>query len=369
MTEPPLHNEPIRHPLAPWQPTLRVSQVRTIAAIIAGYQTLTVYGLWMLAGFDVPYMLTAGGGLATLIALSLMVKFVRDARRGGPVTSAERWLIVILGANPLWPGIPLLIGSEFMRDGWDIAYIVTAMIGILVFHTIPGLVLFDAFQRRVGKSDDTWRPHHSTQGERSGALLGLSILAGGWCGAFGLIAATIRYEFDPSVGWRDALYALGLSHFGYAFGMVLGFFAALFTATIPAQTRLDRSALPLFAIPFVLGVVGSAVNPLIGVLAAALGAIGSSVYVARRHPIVQPGRCHACGYSLRGLTTDTCPECGTDNREAQALAAEPVQLHIAEPDDWHDPAADAEHTAAQRRKDYGNTPEVLVCPRNTVNTD
>ncbi|MFK7883976.1 MAG: hypothetical protein AB8F26_07325 [Phycisphaerales bacterium] len=166
-------------------------------------------------------------------------------------------------------------------------------------------------------------------------MFGLSILAGGWCGAFELIAALIRYEFDPSVGVRDVLFALGFSNFGYALGTVLGFFAGLFTATIPAQTRLDRSALPLFAIPFTLGVVGSAVNPIVGVLAAALGAIGSSVYVARRHPIVQPGRCHACGYSLRGLTADTCPECGTDNREALALAAGQVAVDSTEPEDQH----------------------------------
>ncbi|MFK7882739.1 MAG: hypothetical protein AB8F26_00970 [Phycisphaerales bacterium] len=334
MTEPP-PPEPLRHPLTPWQPTFRVSQIRTIAAIMAGYQTLTVCGLWMLAGQDVPFVHTPGGGLATLIALVLTVRFAVDARRAKPITHTEKWRAVLLSANPLWPGIPLLIGSELIRDGWDIAYITTAMIGILVFHTIPGLILADAFKMRVGKSDDSWRPHHSTQSERSGALHGLSIVASGWCGAFGLIAALTRYEFDPSVGLRDALYALGLSHFGYALGMVLGFFAALFTATIPAQTWLDRSVLPLFSIPFTLGVVGSAVNPIIGVLAAVLGAIGSSIYVSKRHPIVQPGRCHACDYSLRGLTTETCPECGTDNRKAQALAVGQVAVDSAEPDDWH----------------------------------
>ncbi len=285
----------------------------------AGYQSLTILGLWLSVGQGVRRVDEIAGGIATLCAFCLMVLFARDARRGGVVTRAEAWCAMLLAVNPLWPGLPIAIGVWQSGTGWDVGHVLTVMIGVLVFHTAAGLVLADAFMRRAVRSDDTWRSYLSTPSERSGALLGLSMLSGGWTGAFGLIAALIRYDFDLSVRFTDVMKALAFSHIGYALGMVLGFFAALFTATIPARTRLDRSALPLFGVPFVLGVVGSAVHPVVGLLAAGLGAIGSSVYVARRHRAIRPGRCHVCGYNLRGLHADACPECGTDIRQARAL--------------------------------------------------
>ncbi|MFK7883975.1 MAG: hypothetical protein AB8F26_07320 [Phycisphaerales bacterium] len=111
MTEP-ARTERIGHPLAPWQPTFRVSQLRAIAAIMAGYQTLTVYGLGMFSAPDVPFVGIAVGGLATFIALVLTICFTIDARRCKPITHTEEWRVVLLAMNPLWPGFLIALAPS-----------------------------------------------------------------------------------------------------------------------------------------------------------------------------------------------------------------------------------------------------------------
>ncbi len=45
-------------------------------------------------------------------------------------------------------------------------------------------------------------------------------------------------------------------------------------------------------------------------LALQAGWIGHRFGVRRRPPTFGPAQCQACGYSLRGLTSSVCPECG-----------------------------------------------------------
>jgi hypothetical protein len=50
----------------------------------------------------------------------------------------------------------------------------------------------------------------------------------------------------------------------------------------------------------------------------AAASVLATIWAWRRRPF-PPGRCSSCGYDLRGLESDHCPECGT----ARARAKEP----------------------------------------------
>jgi hypothetical protein len=291
---------------------LRISQIRNLAACIGLYQTATLYGVWMYAGGDAPRTLAIAGGTATLIAMALAFRFRLDAHRGGDVTSAERSRAILLAVNPALPAIPIIV-MNIRTDHAAIPTSVTAMFCVLIFHTAPGLVLANAFARRIGHSDSAWTPHLATGAARSAALLGLSIYSGGWCAALGWLAFLATHELNADIRAEQIVLALGSSNFALAFGMVLGFVACIFTTTIPARTRLDRSVFPLFAIPITVGMLGSALDPFIGVGAASLAVLGACGYVSAQHTLTRPGFCERCEYSLAGLSIAVCPECGHHN--------------------------------------------------------
>lgn len=120
-----------------------------------------------------------------------------------------------------------------------------------------------------------------------------------------------------------AFIALGagvLTEAGFAEVVVITLLAAQIGYFFGAESEhLTTGLLLIIWIPAGLGAVfGSLVTELwsaqlLGVPAGMLGAGYVGVLLARHFsqpPEREPGHCPNCGYDLRGLTKDRCPECG-----------------------------------------------------------
>jgi hypothetical protein len=170
---------------------------------------------------------------------------------------------------------------------------------------------------RTGASDSYWSPHEVSNGDRGSALLGVSIITGGWTALLGAIGLLLVYGgtgFDPD----DIADLCGFAVFAQGFGMVLGLFAGVVSSTIPASTRLDRSVPRIFLPAMATGAIGTAVFPLLGIPAAAITLLITCLVTRRTCRPFPPGHCQRCNYDLAGLADAVCPECGHAARHAGA---------------------------------------------------
>lgn len=288
-------------------------QIRLLCVGLAVAQLVTGAGLWLglpvAAGATGHYWLA---GLSAIVAATVVVLFTMAWLVGGPVQRFERDTIVALAINPAWAiVIGLAIPGPTVVNQHDTTAIYKLSIfgGLIVLHMIPAILMVFAVQRRLGTTDADWNPHLADPGDKNVALLGVSILAGGWTAVLGLIGAWIVYGrggFD-SDDLPDLLMALA---FVQGVGMVLGLFAAIVSSTLPASTRLDRSVSRIFLPAMGAGVIGSAAFPLLGVPAAAITLLIMCLVTRRTCRLYPPGHCQHCNYDLAGLADQVCPECG-----------------------------------------------------------
>jgi hypothetical protein len=179
------------------------------------------------------------------------------------------------------------------------------------------LPLLMRFRARCGETDEAWTPHLAPSDERSAALLGLCLLVGGWTAFAGSIAVwatdpwSVSLHHDPQYQTPGILDALSFGVLTQPIGIVFGLIGAVIAATIPANTRADRSV-PLIFLPiFSAGVLGCLIDPLAGVCGAAAMGVVMPMIAWRTCRIIPPGRCQKCAYDLTDNATGVCSECGT----------------------------------------------------------
>lgn len=281
-------------------------QFRTIVGVLWLLQAVTVPGVWSLAPVRSPSASVAGW-VAGAVALVAGGWFLFGAVRSRPFTRAEAWLVLAPGVNAVWPALAALVAP---RDSEAFGLILILTMGMGVLHILPALLLGVPAFHRVRVAGDRWTPHQASGDARSGVLLGLSVLIGGWAAAFGMglfLLIHERGQMEPGKAYAELGAAMT---FALPFGMFLGFCCGIFSAILPVPTRFDRSIPRLFIPPFLAGVVGSAINPFLGVLLAGGTLLLMSIVVRRTCRLHPPGSCESCGYSLAGIDGSVCPECG-----------------------------------------------------------
>mgnify|MGYP003633405601 CR=1 FL=1 len=288
-------------------------QIRLLCVGLALAQVVTGAGLWL--GLPVAAGATAHhwlAGLSAIVAATAVVLFSMAWLVGGPVSRVERNTIVALAINPVWGMvIGLMIQGPDEAQEYDTyaTFLIGVFGGLVVLHLIPAVIMLFAVHWRLGSTDADWSPHEASNGDKGVALLGLSIMTGGWTAALGLIGTFVVYgggSFD-STDLPGLLVALA---FVQGFGMVLGLFAAVVSSTIPASTRLDRSVPRIFLPAMGTGVIGSAIFPLLGIPAAAITLLIMCIVTRRTCRLYPEGHCQHCNYDLAGLAEPVCPECG-----------------------------------------------------------
>lgn len=296
-----------------------VWQLRELAFIMAAFHGMGLIGFF--ANVDViepiGLWLIVGSGAAVCVCIAIL--FARAALREGPIERVEVKALGVLILLPLVVGA--LIGIAGLIDGSNrletIAAMLLASMLLVVFACLPVLPLLTRFRARLGESDESWTPHLAAYNERGVALLGVCIVVGGWTAFAGSIA---MWAIDPWSVDLKASYpeyrtpgivdALSFGVLMQPIGMFLGFIGAVIVATVPNNTRMDRSV-PLIFLPiFVAGVLGCLIDPRVGVLAAASMGVVMPVIAWRTCRIIPPGRCQKCAYDLTDNATGVCPECG-----------------------------------------------------------
>lgn len=288
-------------------------QIRLLCVGLAAAQLVTGAGLWL----SWPVAKGATGhfwlaGLSAAVALTATVLTIMAWLVGGPVSRVERNTIVALAINPVWGMvIGLMIQGPDEAQEYDTyaTFLIGVFGGLVVLHLIPAVIMLFAVHWRLGSTDADWSPHEASNGDKGVALLGLSIMTGGWTATLGLIGAWIVYGgggFD-STDLPGLLMALA---FVQGFGMVVGLFAAAVSSTIPSNTRLDRSVPRIFLPAMGAGAIGSAVSPPLGIPAAAITLVVMCIVTRRTCRLFPAGHCQHCNYDLAGLAEPVCPECG-----------------------------------------------------------
>lgn len=299
--------------------------VRVLCVGFAAFETATIAGLWgMQVDFAWPVWHMVLAAMSAAISVVGLAYFLGRLRSGTPISDREPRVLLALLINFLWPSIPTVFVAAFVphpdpflfeEPFSQVVGVVLATICVAVFHGIPALVLFRALRARVGRDDSYWTQDTYGTSGRSAVLLGLSMMVGGWTATMGVVLYGIVQVVFIQLGFdwlsaREIVFVLGAMNFVYVFGMAAGFVMALFTATIPSDTQMDKTVPRLFGTTFVIGSLASIFHPLVGALAAAFTAVAISFSVRKRYPLIELGNCQRCRYNLHGLGSPVCPECG-----------------------------------------------------------
>jgi len=322
---------------------LPLIQIRLLIIALAAWQCITVFGVW---NIEAPRAILRVADIASLVAGivagAITLLTLINIARARPVTRAEPVLMWLLAINTVWPafaiGVFALAGMlipslsarwemEATPPGALIPTLVLIAIGSGVLHGLPALVLGIRLRLAVGCLPEDWYAHRATHDNRFNAIMGVSIVAGGWAGGAGLLGFLIRDSFSGET--REAI-SIALV-FGEGFGAFLGLLAGVFLALIFGQTRLDRSIPVVFGTGIAFGIVGSVLFFVGGIATASIGVFAAAIFARHRYKLIPPGQCQRCAYDLSGIDADACPECGTEFTPAPSRPERPVFKDESEP--------------------------------------
>ena len=297
---------------------LPVHQLRVLGAAMAAFHALAMIGVFVMPDGEVPMWAVwpiVGTGAATAMAVAVIL--ARAALHAEPVARYEISSLQTLLVLPL--AVHFGLGSVVLVFDPDVAtvvgWVVFGAMLLLIFACLPVFLLCQRLALRLGASDASWTPHLASGANRNAALVGVCVLVGGWTAFAGALGAwTVNVGsilFYPSHGKTGLIDALSLAVFFQPVGMLLGFFASVVVSTLPSNTRMDK-AVPLIFLPtFGAGVVGSMIDPVLGVLGAGAAGVVMAGVAWRTQRVIPPGLCQKCAYDLTDNAAGVCPECGT----------------------------------------------------------
>lgn len=128
----------------------------------------------------------------------------------------------------------------------------------------------------------------------------------GWLAILGRLVHVAVVILVSAVAWRvNAMFGDALVSRGALLAVAVPLtLAAVFAAVIETLLRFG-----LIGVPFIIGSVGPIVF-IAAHLARVAGMVALIVGWRRARRLLQPGVCRGCGYELRGVGADRCPECG-----------------------------------------------------------
>ena len=281
------------------------------------------------SAFSHPSPLWSLSTFVTLVSIGLLILMVVHLVRSHFVSahSGGRWVLWML-AIPL-VGIILsedigrigrrqlelnfdnlfdsLFGSIVMALGWGILTVVLCSYPLQVVH---GAI-------RKSKMSQARYPYDFIRHERWDAIFFVCVMSLASVVYWGIVLR----EFFSLITSRWSSFYTTSEVFAfacvYAVGaMFFGMIMSLFVGALLQNTNLHKSIVYTFRWPIIIGLL---LSPgwgviLTGVAVLVLAAISKSKF--KVHP---SGHCQSCGYSLAGLESNKCPECGQINKQQQHL--------------------------------------------------
>tara|TARA_R110002072_G_scaffold42064_3_gene117420 strand:- start:24860 stop:25879 length:1020 start_codon:yes stop_codon:yes gene_type:complete len=269
-----------------------------VTAVSIGLLVLTV--VHVVRSYFVP-ALSGGGWVLWMLAIPLVGLILSEA-----IGRIGRRQLDLNFAN-LFDN---LFGSIVVAIGWTILTVVLCCYPLQVVH---GAI-------RKSKSAQARYPYDFIRHERWDALFFVCVMSLASVVYWGIALREI-YSLI-TVQW-SSFYTTS-EVFGYAAvfavgAMFLGMIISIIVGSLLQHTNLHKSVVYTFRWPIVLGLLCSVFSMgwgviLTGVAVLVLAAISKSKF--KLHPL---GHCQSCGYSLAGLETNQCPECGQIDKQQQHL--------------------------------------------------
>lgn len=304
---------------------LPVWQLRMLAAVMAAFHAMGMVGFFAPVVNDGSAPSSSAGlvwkwlivGIGVSIASAIAAVMTRSALKAKPIGSSDCRLLVLLLVLPVLVNVllSLVLLCTTSEPRFFIGVLVIGTAVLAVFACLPVYILLRRFRVRLGDSDAVWTPHRASNGGRCDALIGLSVLVGGWTAFGGALTMSITdpwglISHGPSTTKTSFLAAFGVGVLAQPVGMLLGAIGCVVVAVVPVGTRTDRSVPLIFLPVFFVGVLGSLFDPLLGIFAAGTVAVLMTIVAWRTCRIIPPGRCQKCAYDLADNATGVCPECG-----------------------------------------------------------
>ncbi len=304
--------------------SLPVYHLRLLGAGMAGWQVLSLAGLWG-EGLESIGLVAALGVSTNIVALAVAIWLVVRAELKEPLSRKDLWLLVVQAVSPLCPSVLMfLAGMVLVRDDVIDSALMTGLAGLILF-TLPATVLAARVRLRLGDRDVDWNPQAADKPARFVTVLALCLLFGGWAGGLAGLAFGLRMAMggEAMLEWDGEASGVATVVQGLQFGLVaqgvglfLGGLSSVVIAPALSVTRLDKALGPTFLPPVVVAVLASIFNPFLGILLTGLTLFIAALISRRLFRWYPPGQCVGCGYSMSGLTTKVCPECGHEHASA-----------------------------------------------------
>ncbi len=242
--------------------------------------------------------------LTVVVGLGVAGVFVVAWRRGGVVSRSEAVAATVLALAPIGASCAIIAASR-----GDLLGSLTSPIAasVLVAPLAPAL---SRVWERLGTGDADWTLHEATARDRAGAVVGVTVMAGAWTAAVGAAAASVSFAIRLPADDFVLSECLGLMAVAHAMGLAAGAAGSVVTAYFLRRTRLDRSLRLVFIPTAIVGVLGCAFAPPVGVVFAGITMVGMSMLARERWPLFERWCCEKCGYDLRASVGEVCPECG-----------------------------------------------------------
>ena len=200
-----------------------------------------------------------------------------------------------------------LFGPIVISVGWTIL--------TLVLCCYPLQVVHGAIQRPL--NDQAKYPHGFAGKERWDAIFFVCVISLASVVYWGIV---LRELFSLiTARWSSFYTTSEVFAFAcvYAVGaMFFGMFMSLFVGALLQHTNLHKSIVYTFRWPIVVGLL---LSPGWGVILSGVAVLVLAAISKSKFKIHPSGHCQSCGYSLAGLESNKCPECGQINKQQQHL--------------------------------------------------